>query len=72
MLLHDLSLPPSQTGDVIVVFGTGAYNASMGSNYNRIPRPATVLVKDGSAEVVQRREEPDDLLRYDLIPASLR
>jgi diaminopimelate decarboxylase len=72
VLLHDLSLPPSQTGDVIVVFGTGAYNASMGSNYNRIPRPATVLVKDGSAEVVQRREEPDDLLRYDLIPASLR
>jgi diaminopimelate decarboxylase len=43
----------------------------MGSNYNRIPRPATVLVHEGIAEVVQRREEPDDLLRYDLIPARL-
>lgn len=71
VLLKDLTLPNPQTGEVLAVFATGAYNASMGSNYNRIPRPATVLVQEGLAEVVQRREEPDDLLRYDLLPASL-
>jgi diaminopimelate decarboxylase len=43
----------------------------MGSNYNRIPRPATVLVHDGVADVVQKREEPVDLLRYDVLPHRL-
>jgi diaminopimelate decarboxylase len=59
------------TGDVLAVFATGAYNASMGSNYNRIPRPAAVLVSDGMAELVQRREQPEELLRYDVLPAHL-
>jgi diaminopimelate decarboxylase len=72
VLLKDLALPPATAGDVLVVFATGAYNASMGSNYNRIPRPATVLVADGSAELVQRREQPEDLLRYDVLPSRLR
>jgi diaminopimelate decarboxylase len=72
VLLSALSLPQPQLGEVLVVFATGAYNASMGSNYNRIPRPATVLVNDGKAEVVQRREEPEDLLRYDLLPEAYR
>jgi diaminopimelate decarboxylase len=40
----------------------------MSSNYNRIPRPAAVLVHDGAAELVQKREQPDDLLRYDVLP----
>jgi len=72
VLLHDAPLPPAASGGLLVVFATGAYNASMGSNYNRIPRPATVLVGDGQAELVQRREQPEDLLRYDLLPARLR
>ncbi|MFM7268008.1 MAG: diaminopimelate decarboxylase [Cyanobium sp.] len=72
VLLHDLALPPADGGAVLVVFATGAYNASMGSNYNRIPRPATVLVQGGHAELVQRREQPEDLLRYDVMPARLR
>ena len=72
VLLKDLALPPATAGDVLVVFATGAYNASMGSNYNRIPRPATVLVAEGSAELVQRREQPEDLLRYDVLPSRLR
>jgi diaminopimelate decarboxylase len=71
VLLHDLALPPAESGAVLVVLATGAYNASMGSNYNRIPRPATVLVQDGLAEVVQRREQPEDLLRYDVLPVRL-
>jgi diaminopimelate decarboxylase len=71
VLLPHLTLPRTQQGDVIAVLSTGAYNASMGSNYNRIPRPATVLVQEGRAELVQRREEPDELLRYDLLPERL-
>ncbi len=68
VLIKDYMLPCSKSGDVLVVFATGAYNASMGSNYNRIPRPAGVIVKDGRADLFQRREEPEDLLQYDLIP----
>ncbi|MGB1622125.1 MAG: diaminopimelate decarboxylase, partial [Synechococcus sp.] len=60
------------SGDVIAVFATGAYNASMSSNYNRIPRPAAVLVHDGQSELVQKREQPDDLLRYDVLPERFR
>ncbi|MCZ7534918.1 MAG: hypothetical protein M5T61_02520 [Acidimicrobiia bacterium] len=44
---------------------TGAYGASMASNYNRMPRPAVVFVRDGEARVVVRRETLDDLLRSD-------
>ncbi|MEC8215173.1 MAG: diaminopimelate decarboxylase [Cyanobacteriota bacterium] len=72
VLLKDLPMPSSRSGDVVVVFGTGAYNASMSSNYNRIPRPAAVLVQGGQSELVQRREQPDDLLRYDVLPERFR
>jgi len=72
VLLKDLALPPASTGDVLAVFATGAYNASMASNYNRIPRPAAVLVHDGVSELVQRREQPEELLRYDVLPERLR
>ena len=72
VLLKDLALPPATTGDVLAVFATGAYNASMASNYNRIPRPAAVLVHDGQADLVQRREQPEELLRYDVLPERLR
>ena len=71
VLLKDLALPASVSGDVLVVLATGAYNASMSSNYNRIPRPAAVLVHDGDADLIQRRERPEDLLRYDEIPSRL-
>jgi diaminopimelate decarboxylase len=71
VLLRDLALPASAPDQVLVVFATGAYNAAMGSNYNRIPRPAAVLVGEGEAELVQRREQPEDLLRYDVLPARL-
>ena len=71
VLLKDVLLPPATSGDVLAVLATGAYNASMGSNYNRMPRPATVLVHDGMADLVQRREQPEDLLRYDVLPARL-
>ena len=72
VLLKDLPLPTTCSGDVVAVFATGAYNASMSSNYNRIPRPAAVLVHDGQSELVQKREQPDDLLRYDVLPERFR
>ena len=68
VLFKEIELANCNTGDLICVFGTGAYNNSMSSNYNRIPRPATVLVCDGEAEIIQRRESPTDLLRYDVLP----
>lgn len=62
----------AETGDLIAVFGTGAYNYSMASNYNRTGRPACVLVADGKAEVIIERETNEDLLRFDRVPDSLR
>ena len=71
VLLHDVALPEAAAGAVLAVFATGAYNASMGSNYNRIPRPAAVLVRGGETDLVQRREQPEELLRYDVLPSRL-
>lgn len=61
----------AETGDLIAVFGTGAYNYSMASNYNRTGRPACVLVADGKAEIIIDRETDEDLLRFDRVPESL-
>lgn len=72
VLLHNIPLPPVVSGDLLAVFTTGAYNASMASNYNRIPRPAAVLVHKGQARLVQRRETNQDLLRWDILPEHLR
>ena len=72
VLLRDIALPAAHSGEVLAVLSTGAYNLSMSSNYNRIPRPAAVLVHDGLADLVQKRELPEDLLRFDQLPARLR
>jgi diaminopimelate decarboxylase len=61
----------AETGDIVAVFATGAYNYSMASNYNRTGRPACVLVDDGFAEVILERETCDDLLRQDRVPGWL-
>ena len=68
VLLKDFCLPPCESGDFLALFGTGAYNYSMSSNYNRIPRPATVMVFKGCVELTQRRELPEDLLQLDVLP----
>ena len=68
VLFKELELADCETGDLICVFGTGAYNNSMSSNYNRIPRPASIIVCNGEAEIIQRRETPLDLLKYDVLP----
>ena len=53
-------------GDIVAVLATGAYNYSMASNYNRIPRPAVVMVKDGESRVIVKRETLEDLVKNDL------
>ena len=68
VLFKEIELAHCKPGELICVFGTGAYNNSMSSNYNRIPRPAAVLVFDGEAEIIQKRETPFDLLKYDVLP----
>lgn len=66
VLIWEARLPPVRSGDLLAVFGTGAYTYSMASNYNRFPRPAVVLVGDGRARCVVERETYDDLLRKDV------
>jgi diaminopimelate decarboxylase len=67
VLIRDLKIPASTTrDDVLLVFGTGAYNYSMASTYNRVPRPAMVWVEDGQATTLVRRETYDDLLALDV------
>ncbi|MCR4925929.1 MAG: diaminopimelate decarboxylase [Clostridiales bacterium] len=53
-------------GDILATLSTGAYNYSMASNYNRIPRAATVMVKDGQSRVIIKRESYEDLIRNDV------
>lgn len=71
MLIWDINLPKVEIGDILAVFCTGAYNYSMSMNYNRLPRPAAVLVKDGQADIILERETCEDLLRNDRIPQRL-
>lgn len=71
ILLKDALLPATQPGDILVVLATGAYNASMSSNYNRLPRPAAVLVHQGEANLILRRETYADLLQCDRLPERL-
>lgn len=66
LLLKDAKMPKIQVGDTLAVLATGAYNYSMASNYNRIPRPAVVAVSEGNAKVVVKRESYEDLVRNDL------
>jgi diaminopimelate decarboxylase len=71
ILIRDVPLPATQPGDIVVVLATGAYTYSMASNYNRIPRPAAVLVRDGDASLLIQRETWADLLRQDCLPTHL-
>ncbi len=71
VLLKDVKLPQTQPGDVLVVLSTGAYNYSMASNYNRLPRPAAVLVQGSDAQIILERETYADLLRQDRLPNRL-
>ncbi len=71
IVIKEAQLPPASSGDTLVVMGTGAYNYSMASNYNRISRPAAVLVYQGDASIIIQRETVHDLIRCDRLPNRL-
>jgi len=71
ILLKNIQLPELKAGDILVVNATGAYNYSMASNYNRLPRSAAVLVANGEANIILQRETYQDLIRHDRIPGRL-
>jgi diaminopimelate decarboxylase len=65
VLIESVPLPEPRRGDLLAVPATGAYTLAMGSNYNAVPLPAAVLVGDGEARLIRRREKLDDLLRHE-------
>lgn len=67
VLIRDIILPTITTGDVIAVAGCGAYCLPTASNYNSSLRPAVIMVRDGSARLIRRRETLEDLTRCDVL-----
>lgn len=65
ILIKDTRLAPPQSGDLLAVFATGAYNYSMASHYNRLPKPAVVLCRDGDSQLIVERETYADLYRLE-------
>jgi diaminopimelate decarboxylase len=65
VLIDAAELPRPERDDVLAVPATGAYTLALSSNYNGVPRPEVVLVRDGAARVIRRRETVDDLLRFE-------
>ena len=66
MLVMDAKLPRAEQGDLLLVSSTGAYNYSMSSNYNRLPKLPVVFVKDGTSRLVVKGETLEDLIRQDI------
>ncbi|MEI7473846.1 MAG: diaminopimelate decarboxylase [bacterium] len=71
ILIRDIELPETEAGDIICVFNTGAYNYSMASNYNRVPRPAAVIVENANSDIIIERESYDNLICLDKVPQRL-
>ena len=66
LVQENITLPQPRRGDLLAVLTTGAYNFSMASNYNRLCRPAVVMVREGASRLIVRRETMEDLIRCDL------
>ncbi len=68
VLIWDLPVPNSiKRGDILAVMSTGAYNYSMASNYNKIPRPAVVMITQGKDRIIVKRESYEDLIALEII-----
>ena len=72
ILIENISLPKLEAGDILCVYNTGAYNYSMASNYNRVEKPAMVLVNNSQSDMIVSRESLDDLIAKESIPDRLR
>ena len=66
LLGENMEIQKPERGDILAVLVTGAYNYSMASNYNRLPRPPVVMIKDGVDRVVVKRETYEDIVRNDI------
>ena len=67
ILIREVKLASDiEPGDLLAIPATGAYGRSMASNYNHVPKPPVVAVKDGKARVIVRRENEADLLALDV------
>ena len=67
LIQENIRLPGDiKRGEKIAVLTTGAYNYSMASNYNRVPRPPVVMIKDGADYIAVKRETFEDLIRHDV------
>ena len=66
LIQEDVLLPEPKRGDLLAVLTTGAYNYSMASNYNRVPRPPIVMIGENGPYVAVRREKLEDLVSYDM------
>ncbi|MCZ7394182.1 MAG: diaminopimelate decarboxylase [Candidatus Methanoperedens sp.] len=71
ILAHDRELPHIEKGDLIALLDSGAYGFSMSSQYNGRPRCAEILVKDGEADVIREREDVEELMAKQRLPARL-
>ncbi|MBE7100590.1 MAG: diaminopimelate decarboxylase [Clostridiales bacterium] len=71
LIAVNVSLPKAETGDILAVLSTGAYNYSMAMNYNRNMIPPCVLVRDGEAEYIVKPQSYADIVRNDVIPSRL-
>lgn len=72
VLIPEIELPVLLEGDIICVYNTGAYNYSMASNYNKVSKPAMVLVNDSQSDIIIERETLDDLISHEVIPDRLK
>jgi diaminopimelate decarboxylase len=71
LVAKDVNISSVEAGDYLAVLATGAYNYSMSSNYNRVPRPPVILVKDGKARVIVKREDYEDVIRNDVLQGDI-
>jgi len=67
ILIRDIDLPAVDPGDIIAVPCCGAYSLAMASNYNAALKPAIVLVKEGTARLIRRRDSYQDLMSHDIV-----
>ena len=72
ILIKNIKLPEIEEGDILCVYNTGAYNYSMASNYNRVQKPAMILVNNGQDDLIIKRETLDDIISHDIIPQRLK
>jgi len=67
LIQEHVMMPEVKVGDTLAILGTGAYNYSMASNYNRIPRPAMVALRGDEKKIIVKRESYEDIIRLDVM-----